>query len=123
MQGPDSLLTSVIEVVVLGRRAMRNRFAVLRHDIDSRVQALALAAVLAVMVVVLVAIALVLGAQAGVLGLQALGLRPVFALLAAAGICVLLVTILGLWARAALRRALRPLPASALIGDLPPPSV
>lgn len=112
--GLEGLLAPLMDLLMLGRRAIVLRYALMKADLHLRVSSLAKAVVLVVLAMVLVVIVIVLLIQAGLIGLALLGLTPLQALLTAAGVCALLVLIFLLIARSCLRRAT--LPFTPLVG-------
>lgn len=110
----------MIDLLMLGRRAIALRFALAKAELRLRASSLVTASILVGLAAVLVVIFLVLLVQAGLIGLAFLGLTPLQALLAAAGVCALLVIILLLIARSCLRRATLPLTSLAGTGETLP---
>ena len=118
--GFDSLIVPLIDLLVLGRRTVLLRLALARAELRLRSASLVTGLALGVMALGLLAITLVLLVQAGLLGLAALGLTPVQALLATAGLCAVVALILILIARSCLRRATLSLSTLAGLGtDFP----
>ncbi|MFN4156442.1 MAG: phage holin family protein [Paracoccaceae bacterium] len=118
--GLEGLIVPLLDLLMLARRTVALRFALAKAELRLRATSVVTAVFLGVAALALVMIMLVLLVQAGVLGLAALGLTPVQALLATAAICGLIALILGLIARSCLRRAT--LPLTSLVGsgeDLP----
>jgi hypothetical protein len=113
--GLEGLIVPLIDLLMLGKRAIALRFALAKAELRLRASSVVTALVLTVLAVVLAIIVLVLLVQAGLIGLAALGLTPVQALLTAALGCTLVATIFLLIARSYLRRAT--LPLSSLAGD------
>lgn len=118
--GLEGLLVPMIDLLMLGRRAIALRFALAKAELRLRASSLVTASILVGLAAVLVVIFLVLLVQAGLIGLAFLGLTPLQALLAAAGVCALLVIILLLIARSCLRRATLPLTSLAGTGETLP---
>lgn len=118
--GLEGLLVPMIDLLMLGRRAIALRFALAKAELRLRASSLVTASILVGLAAVLVVIFLVLLVQAGLIGLALLGLTPLQALLAAAGVCALLVIIFLFIARSCLRRATLPLTSLAGTGETLP---
>lgn len=118
--GLEGLIVPLLDLVMLGRRAVTLRMALAKAELRLRATSVATAAVLLGLALVLVVIFLGLLVQAGLLGLALLGLTPIQALLAAAAVSLVLALIFLMIARSCLRRATRPLSSFAGTGtDLP----
>ncbi|MDR7125660.1 phage holin family protein [Pseudotabrizicola sp. 4114] len=118
--GLEGLIVPLLDLLMLGRRAIALRFALAKAELRLRASSVATALMLGVVALALIMLMLVLLVQAGVLGLSALGYTPLQALLIAAGVCGLIAVALGLIARSCLRRATLPLTSLAGTGeDLP----
>ncbi|MDO8884424.1 MAG: phage holin family protein [Pseudotabrizicola sp.] len=115
--GLEGLIVPLIDLLMLGRRAVALRFALAKVELRLRASSVVTALVLAGLALVLVVIFLVLLVQAGLIGLAALGLTPLQATLAAAAACALVALIFLLIARSCLRRATLPLSSLAGTGE------
>lgn len=115
--GLEGLLVPLLDLVMLVRRTLTLRFALAKTELRLRASSVVTALILGLIAMVLVVILLVLLVQAGLLGLTALGLTTLQALLVAALVCGLLALVLVLIARSCLRRAT--LPLTSLAGTAP----
>lgn len=118
--GFEGLIVPLLDLVMLGRRAIALRFALAKAELRLRASSVVTALLLGVIALALFMIMLVLLVQAGVLGLSAFGFTPLQALLVVAAVCGLIAVALGLIARSCLRRATLPLKSLGGTGeDLP----
>lgn len=118
--GIEGLLVPVMDLFMLGRRVVLLRLALAKVELRARASSVVTAIALIGAALVLGLIFIGLLVKAGLLGLAALGLTPIQALLTGAGVCAVLALILLAIARSCLRRAARPLSSLAGTGtDLP----
>ena len=118
--GLEGLIVPLMDLLMLGRRAVSLRIALAKAEIRTRTSSLVSALVLLVLALILMVILIVLLVQAGLLGLAMLGLTPLQALLTAAFGCAVLALIFVLVARSCLRRATLPLTSLAGSGETLP---
>lgn len=115
--GLEGLIVPLIDLLLLGRRVVALRLALVKADLKSRASSLVIALVLALLAVVLLLVVIVLGVQAALIGFASLGLTPLQSLLAAAAACLVIAGIFLLIARSCLRRATLPLTSLARTGE------
>ncbi|WP_103333096.1 phage holin family protein [Pseudotabrizicola formosa] len=115
--GLEGLIVPLMDLLMLGRRAIALRFALAKAELRARISSVATAVILLVLALILVVMVMVLLVQAGLLGLALLGLTPVQAVLTAAVICAALALIFISVARSCLRKATLPLTSLAGSGD------
>lgn len=118
--GLEGLIVPLLDLLMLGRRAVSLRFALAKAEIRTRASSLVSALVLVFLALILLVILMVLLVQAALIGLALLGLTPLQALLTTALACIVLALILVFIARSCLRRATLPLTSLAGGGDTLP---
>ncbi len=115
--GLESLIVPLVDLLMLGRRALGLRIALAKTELRLRVSSVVTAVVLGCIALLLMIIVMVLLVHAGLLGLAALGLTPLQSVLVAAAACAVVAVILILVARSCLQRATRPLTSIPGLGD------
>ncbi|PJF11070.1 phage holin family protein [Pseudorhodobacter sp. MZDSW-24AT] len=118
--GVESWLVPLLDLVMLARRTVQLRLALLKAELRVRASSLVTAGVLGAMAMVLVVIMLGLLVQAGLLWLALLGLTPLQSLLTGAGVCALAAVVLVLVAGRLVKRATLPLSPLAGSGETRP---
>lgn len=118
--GPEGLLVPLMDLWLLGRRAVTLRLALVKADLSSRTSSVLTALILGLAAVILLVMVMILLLQAGLVGLALLGLTPLEALLISAIVCTLLAVILLVIARSCLRKATLPLTSLAGSGETLP---
>ncbi|MDO9637735.1 MAG: phage holin family protein [Pseudotabrizicola sp.] len=118
--GLEGLIVPLMDLLMLGRRAVALRVALAKVELRTRAGSLVTALVLLFLALILGVMVLVLLVQAGLVGLAMLGLPPLQALFTAAITCAALALILVLVARSCLRRATLPLTSLTGSGDTLP---
>ncbi|TGD66144.1 hypothetical protein EYC08_04445 [Tabrizicola sp. WMC-M-20] len=118
--GLEGLIVPIMDLLMLGRRAVALRLALAKVEIRTRTSSLVTALVLLLLALILVVILMVLLVQAGLLGLALLGLTPLQAVLTASFACAALALLFVFVARSCLRRATLPLTSLAGSGDTLP---
>lgn len=104
----EGLFAPLVEIYGLARQSIRLHAELARREALTRVKALAASLGLALAAVAMLLLMLILAVKTGLIGLMALGLSPFYAHLLTTGICLVVVLVLLMLARAAVLRALRP---------------
>lgn len=108
----EGLFAPLVEIYGLARQSISLHAELARREAMARVKALAASLGLVLAAVAMLLLMLILAVKTGLLGLMALGLSPFYAHLLTTGVCLIVVVVLLLMARAAMSRALRPFSAA-----------
>lgn len=112
----EGLFAPVVEIYGLARQSISLHAEVARREAMARIKAFALSLGMALAAFAMLLLMLILAVRTALLGLMALGLSPFYAHLLTTGICLVVVIVLLLLARAALARSLRPFGSAAAAG-------